>query len=394
VLAASVLHRLFAEAAPIAHSALLITADGTILARDPSRTDGPRRIAADEPLMRHIAEQPLGGVFSTLSPGRQTEEEVLSYEHVPGLPVWVAVGIDRHAFLQRWRSSLEAYGAAAAIVSLTLLLVSCFAIRRARTEQRALLQLNKETNQRLEAEQRLRVAARLEAVGQLAAGVAHDFNNLLFVIGGSLELIGGSTGANRRNHVLIDRARSAVERGSRLVSSLLAFGRRQMLQTAALDLNLLITEFLPIIQLGVGDLIQLELQLDPTLPRCHADAEQLEAALLNVAINARDAMEGKGTLAIATWCAELDRDQLAGNSEAQPGDFIAMSLTDTGSGMPQEIADRAFEPFFTTKEIGKGAGLGLSQVLGCVRQLGGHVSIESLLGSGTIVTVFLPRVPC
>jgi signal transduction histidine kinase len=393
VLAPSVLHRLFAEAAPVTHSAQLIAADGTILARDPSRKDGPQRIAADEPLMRHIAEQPLGGVFSALSPGRQREKEVLSYEHVPGLPVWVAVGIDRDAILQRWRSSLEAYGAAAAIVSLALLLVSVFAIRRARTEQRALLQLNRETNKRLEAEQRLRAAARLEAVGQLAAGVAHDFNNLLFVISGSLELIGGSTGTIHRDQALIDRARSAVERGSRLISSLLAFGRRQTLQTAALDLNLLITEFLPIIQMGVGNLIQLELRLDPTLPPCHADAVQLEAALLNVAINARDATEGKGTLTIATRCAELDRDQLAGNSEAQPGDFIAVSLTDTGSGMPQEIVDRAFEPFFTTKEIGKGAGLGLSQVFGFVRQLGGHVSIQSMLGSGTVVTVFLPRVP-
>jgi signal transduction histidine kinase len=164
-----------------------------------------------------------------------------------------------------------------------------------------------------------------------------------------------------------------------------------MLQKTALDANLRIIEFLPIIQLGVGNLIRVELRLDPTLPLCRADATQLEGALLNVAINARDAMEGSGTLTIATRCAALDHDQLADNSEAEPGDFIAVSLTDTGHGMSQEVVDRAFEPFFTTKDIGAGTGLGLSQVLGFVRQLSGHVTIESTSGSGTVVTLFLPR---
>jgi signal transduction histidine kinase len=385
------LAHLFAEAAPIAHNSLLITADGTVLAHDSDRQSNPPQIAADDPLMRHIASQPRSGVFSAHSAAGSQAEQLYSYERIPGHPVWVAVGIDRAAILQRWYGSLEAYGAAAIIVSLALLLVSCVAIRRARAEQAALIQLNTETKQRLDAEQRLRVADRLEVVGQLAAGVAHDFNNLLFAIGGSLELIGSATRTNDRVQMLVERGRGAAERGSRLVSSLLAFGRRQMLQKTALDANLRIIEFLPIIQLGVGDLIRVELRLDPTLPLCRADATQLEGALLNVAINARDAMEGSGTLTIATRCAALDHDQLADNSEAEPGDFIAVSLTDTGHGMSQEVVDRAFEPFFTTKDIGAGTGLGLSQVLGFVRQLSGHVTIESTPGSGTVVTLFLPR---
>jgi two-component system NtrC family sensor kinase len=390
-IAPGVLARLFAEATPVSHDSLLIAADGKVLASDASRQGGPPQIAADDPLMRQIALRPPRGFFSAPSATDHQTEQLSSYEQVPGYPVWVVVGIDRTAILQRWYGSLEVYGAAATIVSMALLLVSCQTIRRARTEQAALILLHTEVERRLKAERRLRAAHRLEAVGQLAAGVAHDFNNLLLVISGSLELVGRATDANDRVQVLLDRSRRAVDRGGRLASSLLAFSQRQMLQTTALDVNLLITEFLPAIQLGVGDLIRLELRLDPTLSACRADAAQLEAALLNVAINARDAMEGGGTLIIATQCAKLDRDQLADNSEAMPGTFVAVSLADSGSGMSQEVVDKAFEPFFTTKEIGKGAGLGLSQVLGLVRQLGGHVTIESKPGSGTIVTLFLPR---
>jgi signal transduction histidine kinase len=385
-----VLDRLFADAAPVAHSSLLIAADGTILAGDRNRNDATQLITADDPLMRRIAEQPLGGIFSApLSPG--TRDELLAYGQVPGRPVWVAVGVDRDAITARWRSSLLAYGLVAAIVSLALLLVSWLAIRRARAEQTAVLQLNTETKRRLEAEQRLRAAYRLEAVGQLAAGVAHDFNNLLYVVSGNLELISNVAAANDRVRTLAERAADAVARGSRLVASLLAFGQRQMLQTILVDINHCIAEFLPLIQLRVGDRVELALDLDPTLPLCKTNAAQLEAALLNVAINARDAMEGQGTLTIATRCADLDGEQLADNTEAAPGRFIAISLSDTGGGMSPEVAERAFEPFFTTKDIGQGTGLGLSQVFGFVRQLGGHVTIRSALGSGTIVTLFLPQ---
>lgn len=385
-----VLDRLFANAAPVAHSSLLITADGTILARDRNHKDATQHITADDPLMRRIAEQPLGGIFSApLSPG--TRDELLSYGQVPGLPIWVAEGVDRDVITARWRSSLQVYGLVAAIVSLALLLVSWLAIGRARAEQAAVLQLNTETKQRLEAERRLRTAYRLEAVGQLAGGVAHDFNNLLYVVSGNLELISNATATNDRIRTLVERAADAVARGSRLVASLLAFGQRQMLQTISLDINHRIAEFLPLIQLGVGDRIELALHLDPTLPLCKTNPEQLEAALLNVAINARDAMEGQGALTIATRCTDLDREQLADNTEAAPGQFIAISLSDTGSGMSPEVAERAFEPFFTTKDIGQGTGLGLSQVFGFIRQLGGHVTIKSTLGSGTVVTLFLPQ---
>lgn len=282
-----------------------------------------------------------------------------------------------------------AYGVAAAVGSLALLIASWVAIRRAHAEQAAFSLLHAETERRLHTEHRLREVRRLEAVAQLAGGIAHDFNNLLAVVTGSLDLIGRAANSNDQIQALVTRARRAAERGARLTFSLLSFARRQVMQTETVDVNLLISGFLPVIQQSVGESIRLELRLDPDLRPCRADAAQFEAALLNVAINARDAMQDGGTLTIATRPAELDRDDLADNREAEPGAFVA--VTDTGSGMSQEVMTKAFEPFFTTKEISKGGGLGLSQVLGFVRQLGGHVAIESALGRGSVVTLFLPQ---
>lgn len=231
----------------------------------------------------------------------------------------------------------------------------------------------------------------MEAVGQLAGGIAHDFNNLLAVVVGSLDLIKRAAGSSDRIQELVAPAIQAAERGARLTSSLLAFTRRQIMQTDTLNVNRLITELLPVLKQSTGDTIGLELRLHSDLRPCRADAAQLEAALLNVAINARDAMQKGGTLTIATRHVELDRDGLANNIDAIPGTFAAVSLTDTGSGMSHEVAAKAFEPFFTTKEIGKGSGLGLSQVFGFVRQLGGHITIETALGRGTVVILFLPQ---
>jgi CheY-like chemotaxis protein len=175
-----------------------------------------------------------------------------------------------------------------------------------------------------------------------------------------------------------------------LNASLLAFARQQRLQAASLDANELVHGFAPLIQRALGEAVTLSVELDPNLPPCRADAAQLEAALLNLAINARDAMPRGGTVTLSTQAAWLEPAQLVGNADAKPGLHIALALRDTGTGMPPEVQERAFEPFFTTKPPGKGTGLGLSQVFGFIRQLGGHVAIDSSPGEGSVVTLFLP----
>jgi two-component system, NtrC family, sensor kinase len=382
---------LFAEVPLPAHDAVLVGANGTVLAAASDLQGEMQQSDATDPLTGHIAAQPLRGEFFGRSVTGDRKQEVYSYEQVPGYPVWISVAVDREAILARWYDSLEVYGSAAAAASVALLIASWVAIRRAKAEQATFTLLHAESERRLDAERRLRETHRLEVVAQLAGGIAHDFNNLLSVVMGSLELIEITMGPPDRIQTLIARAKHAIERGARLTSSLLTFARRQMIQTDTLDVNGLISNFLPVIQQSVGETIRLELRLQPDLRPCRADAAHLEAALLNVAINARDAMQNGGTLTIATRDAQLGRAELADTPEVVPGTFVAVSVTDTGTGMPQEVQAKAFEPYFTTKEVGKGSGLGLSQVLGFVRQLGGNVTIESAVGRGSVVTLFLPR---
>ena len=390
VLDPTALARLLAEAAPGAHDVLLVRPDGKVLDEAGPHT-GVQQLGAGNQVLAHILAQPVGGAFLAPSIFGGQGDELYSYRQVPDYPVWVSIVVDQASILRNWVAGVKLYGAAAAAGSLALLLASWGAIRKARAEQDAVRRLHDETERRLHAEQCMRESHRLEAVAQLAGGIAHDFNNLLTVVMGSLDLIRTEAGRNDRIRFLADQATRAAERGARLTSSLLAFARRQIIQTDTLDANRIIRDFLPVMQQGVGTTIRLELNLHPDLPPCRADAAQLEAALLNVAINARDAMQDGGTLTIATRPAELTQDELAGNAEAAPGAFIAVSLTDTGSGMPQEVVAKAFEPFFTTKPVGRASGLGLSQVFGFVRQLGGHVTIESTPGRGSVATLFLPQ---
>lgn len=240
-------------------------------------------------------------------------------------------------------------------------------------------------------EAQLRQAQKMEAVGQLTGGFAHDFNNLLTAIAGNLELIEKASPRPARVLRLVRAAQGSAERGARLTESLLAFSRTQHLHATPVQASDLIHEFAPLVRRAIGEAVQLNLTLDPALPLCLADAAQLEAALLNLAINARDAMPRGGTITIETRAAELGPDQLSGNADAKAGGYVAIVVRDTGTGIPPEILSNVFEPFYTTKEVGKGTGLGLSQVYGFVRQLGGHATIDSVMGDGTAVTMYLPR---
>jgi PAS domain S-box-containing protein len=248
-----------------------------------------------------------------------------------------------------------------------------------------------EVAEREHAQEALRQAQKMEAVGQLTGGVAHDFNNLLQAILGNLEILkaklAGSEDALR--HVRF--ATEAGDRAATLTQRLLAFARRQPLAPTSLNLNALVGGMQELLQRSVGEAIQVEAVLAGGLWRTWADANQVENALLNLAINARDAMPGGGRLTLETTNSHLDDAYVSGQLGLRPGQYVLLSVTDTGSGMPPDVLARAFEPFFTTKPIGQGTGLGLSQLYGFARQSGGHVALYSEEGRGTTVKLYLPR---
>ena len=240
------------------------------------------------------------------------------------------------------------------------------------------------------ADRALRQAQRVEAVGQLTAGIAHDFNNLLTAILGNLELMAKARGNDPvRTERLIAGARSAAERGAKLTSQLLAFSRQQTIAVEPVDLNRIVGGMLPLLRSTIGAHIGIEVRPSPDLPTAMADPTQLELAILNLAINARDAMPDGGAIIIET--AHVALGEPVWQEEPAAGDYVTVRLSDTGSGIPDAVRERMFEPFFTTKEIGKGSGLGLPQVLGVLKQLGGGISVRSDRDEGTCVSMFLPR---
>jgi PAS domain S-box-containing protein len=243
-----------------------------------------------------------------------------------------------------------------------------------------------------QAEAQLHQAQKMESVGQLTGGIAHDFNNLLTVVIGSLDLALGRVQGDA--HTLVDSALRASERGAAMVRQLLAFSRQQALLPETLSFNDLVTGMGDLLQRTLGENIEVEMKTATGLWPARADKGQLESALLNLAINARDAMPGGGKLTIETANAHLDEDYAAGQAEVTPGDYAMLAVTDTGTGMPPEVIARACEPFFTTKAVGKGTGLGLSMIYGFAKQSGGHLKIYSEVGHGTTIRLYLPRVVC
>ncbi len=243
---------------------------------------------------------------------------------------------------------------------------------------------------RVEAE--LRQAQKMEAVGQLTGGMAHDFNNLLTVILGNLEKLQRRTVPGSEGMKLIGAALNAAERAATLTDRLLAFARRQPLIRRPINLDHLVAGMSDLLRRTLHSRIIIETTLRGGGWHVFADANQLENALLNLAVNARDAMPEGGTLAIRTATTLVTESRTNGHGDdLVPGEYGLVEVSDTGIGMDEDVVAHVFEPFFTTKEVGKGTGLGLSQVFGFVKQLGGHVLIESRVGLGTTVTLYLPR---
>jgi CheY-like chemotaxis protein len=231
----------------------------------------------------------------------------------------------------------------------------------------------------------------MEAVGQLTGGVAHDFNNLLNVILGNLEMLELGIDDPRQLELLRE-TRETAEHGAALTDRLLAFGRRQPLHPRPTDVGTLLSHVTPVLRRTLGENISVKARTDADLWKVEVDPSQLQNAILNLAINARDAMPTGGKLTITAENTQLDADYARLHPEVRAGRYVLIAVTDTGTGMSKDVLERAFEPFFTTKEVGEGSGLGLSMVYGFAKQSRGHVAIYSEPGQGTTVRIFIPRV--
>jgi signal transduction histidine kinase/CheY-like chemotaxis protein len=243
-----------------------------------------------------------------------------------------------------------------------------------------------------ELNQKLSQSQKMEAMGQLTGGVAHDFNNLLTVILGNAEHLAERLAANKELHKIAEDIATAAERGSDLTRSLLAFARKQPLMPRDIDIGQKILGMEQLLRRTLGEHVECEFRIDPGLWRASVDPGQLASALLNLVLNARDAMPSGGRLTVKVQNISLGEADVDVDGQARPGDYIMVAVTDTGTGMTAEVASRAFEPFFTTKDVGKGTGLGLSMVYGFAQQSGGSMQIRSEPGQGTAVKLFFPRV--
>ena len=243
-----------------------------------------------------------------------------------------------------------------------------------------------------ELNQKLTQSQKMEAMGQLTGGVAHDFNNLLTVILGNAEHLADQLAANKELHEIADSIATAAERGSELTRSLLAFARRQPLMPRDTDIGQKILDMEQLLRRTLGEHIECEFRLESGLWLASVDPGQLASAVLNLVLNARDAMPQGGKLTVEVRNTSLKASDLDVNGDARPGDYVMVAVSDTGCGMTAEVAGRAFEPFFTTKEVGKGTGLGLSMVYGFAQQSGGAMQIRSEPEHGTAVKLFFPRV--
>jgi len=275
--------------------------------------------------------------------------------------------------------------------TLCLMLLAVIALRRSVTADRAVAAAQAEAGRREVAEASLRQIQKMEVVGQLTGGVAHDFNNLLTAIAGNLDLIQRRSDDAGRVRRLAEAALLATQRGARITQQLLMFSRRNVLRPETLNLNRVLVEFEGLMAHAVSENIDLQLQLDAALDPSRIDRAQFEAAVLNLMVNARDALPNGGRVTIETRNVLLDKAYADQNTEVVPGAYVMLAVSDNGIGIDRSVLPHVFEPFFTTKDVGKGSGLGLSQVYGFAEQSGGHVKIYSEVGIGTTVKLYLPK---
>ena len=367
-------------------SMALIRSDGAVLARSPELTGSDlERVMRPQAVRATIAR--LSSRTTTFTSPLDGVERIATYRKLPEYPIFVGYGLSTAAVLATWYRHLVTYAGVAAMAAATLFSVTLLASRAARQEALARADLVSEMARREAAEAALRQSQKMEAIGQLTGGIAHDFNNLLAAILGNLELLAKRLPEDPRMRRYIEGALEGTRRGAGLTRRMLAFARRQELSFEAVDVQTLIRAMSNLLERSLGPAVEIETRFPVRLPAARADANQLEASLLNLVVNARDAMARGGRIIISGREAAVGLGSPAGLAM---GHYVVLAVSDTGEGMDAGTLARATEPFFTTKAVGKGTGLGLAMVHGLATQSGGTLRIESEVGQGTTVEIWLP----
>lgn len=355
----------------------LVRSDGTYLAHYPELRF--EEFASESELSDSMDRSPENGTFTATS-RIDGIERLYGYRKVPGLDLYVQTGIETAALRAEFWSATLAQMALGGPAALAIFALAIYALRHGQRSE-------EETARREAAESALKQAQRLEAIGQLTGGVAHDFNNLLMIVSGNLDRLKRGISADERQQRALDAIATAVKRGSNLTRQLLSFSRRQTHEAQAIDLKKRLPLLHEMLRSSLRSDIAIDVHVPDSLWPIKVDVSELELSLLNLAVNARDAMPSGGRLTITAENVGLS----ASNAIGLQGDFVRLRVEDTGAGIGPEVLARVFEPFFTTKEVGKGTGLGLSQVYGFAQQAGGAAVIESEIGRGTTVALYLPR---
>ncbi|MGB8042308.1 MAG: ATP-binding protein [Pseudolabrys sp.] len=359
----------------------LAKSNGAILVRYPAAPAGVTNFGPTSGFMLNVINRPEGGIVTTNSV--DDVQRRIAYRKLGYSDLYVSDGLPTETIYSGWVRLMASHLIFGIPATLFLFVLVLLTMRRTRA-------FYAEAERRELAEQALRQSQKMEAVGQLTGGVAHDFNNLLTIIIGNLGIAKRGVVEARAERAL-NNALVGAERAAQLTQRLLAFSRRQPLNPRVLDVNKLIVSISDLLARTLGENIELETIGSAGLWNVEADASELESTLLNLALNARDAMPEGGKLTIETSNAYLDDEYCRQHEGLTAGQYVLVAVSDSGAGMSAETIDRAFEPFFTTKEAGKGTGLGLSQVYGFMKQSDGHVRIYSEPGEGTTIKLYLPR---
>jgi len=384
VISPSVFERFFEQLARNSSASYaMIRADGTVLARYPVATKPGIVLSEDSGFRQAVRTNPIRAKYTTVSEV-DALQRTFEIQRLGNLPVYVTSSLQVGSLSSEWLQWILlqlAFG-----VPLVALLLALEYVALRRTEA-----LYREATRRQEVENTLRQSQKMEAVGQLTGGIAHDFNNLLTIIIGNLQMLVRDLPADSKLHTRAEHALSGASRAADLTHRLLAYSRQQPLDPKPINANDVVANAEKLLVPSLGERIKIETVRNAGLWLTEADPGQLESAIINLAVNARDAMPLGGRLTIETSNAYLDDAYCLDHPDLKPGQYVMISVADDGTGMSTETVDRAFEPFYTTKKPGLGTGLGLSQVYGFAKQSGGHVRIYSELNVGTTVHLYLPR---